>query len=133
MTGSPFNQKLINHEEEWNAIPGACGCTSQVCGYRDTLTRFNEIGVMVYGLSNNSSDYQVEAAKRLEIEYELLSDENMKFANSLRLPTFRWQDLQLLKRVTLIFKNNKVVKVFYPIFPPSKDSGEVFKWLLKNR
>ncbi|HKU18103.1 MAG TPA: peroxiredoxin [Candidatus Saccharimonadales bacterium] len=132
MTGSPTNKLLWDNEEEWNAIPGACGCTSQACSFRDTISLFKDLDATVFGLSNNSPDYQKEAADRLELEYELLSDEQMKFAAALKLPTFQFHDLTLLKRVTLIAQNNKIVKVFYPIFPPNTDAGKVLAWLGKE-
>lgn len=129
MTGSPTNKLLWDNAEEWNAIPGACGCTSQACGFRDTIALFKDLDATLFGLSNNSPDYQKEAADRLELEYELLNDEQMHFAEALKLPTFQFHDLTLLKRVTLIAQNNKIVKVFYPIFPPGSDAANVLKWL----
>lgn len=129
MTGSPTNSMLADNASEWNAIPGACGCTSQVCGFRDTVSLFNDLGAAVFGLSNNSPDYQKEAADRLELDYELLSDEHMQFAKALKLPTFEFHGMTLLKRATLIAQNNKIVKVFYPIFPPASDAANVLGWL----
>lgn len=129
MTGSPTNAMLVENADEWNAIPGACGCTSQACSFRDTITSFNDLDATVFGLSNNSPDYQKEAADRLELEYELLSDEHMEFAKALKLPTLAFHGVTLLKRATLIVQNNQIVKVFYPIFPPSSDAGNVLRWL----
>lgn len=133
ITGSSTNQLLLEYEEEWNNTPGACGCTSQICGYRDLFSDLKELGTTVYGLSNNSPEYQKEAADRLEINYQLLSDENMDFAKALNLPTFIFRDWKLLKRVTLVFKDNKIVKVFYPIFPPSENASEVIAWIEDNQ
>jgi peroxiredoxin len=129
MTGSPTNKLLWDNADEWNAIPGACGCTPQACSFRDTMALFRELDATVFGLSNNSPSYQKEAADRLELEYELLSDEQMQFAKALRLPTFQFHDMTLLKRVTLIAQNNKIVKVFYPVFPPSSDAANALSWL----
>lgn len=129
MTGSPTNKMLADNADEWNAIPGACGCTTQVCSFRDTMTLFKDLDATVFGLSNNSPDYQKEAADRLELEYELLSDEHMEFAKALKLPTFEFHGITLLKRATIVAQNNKIVKVFYPIFPPSSDAGNVLRWL----
>ena len=131
MTGSPTNNLLADNADEWNAIPGACGCTPQACSFRDTITLFKDLDATVFGLSNNSSDYQKEAAERLELEYELLSDEHMQFAEALRLPTFQFHDMTLLKRVTLIAQDNKIGKVFYPIFPPNSNAANVLEWLRK--
>jgi peroxiredoxin len=132
MTGSPTNKLLWDFADEWNAIPGACGCTPQACGYRDSLAQFKALGATVFGLSHNPPDYQKEAADRLELEYELLSDESMRFAKALELPTFEFHGMQLLKRATLIAQGRKIVKIFYPIFPPNIDAPQVLAWLKKN-
>lgn len=133
MTGSPTNKMLADNADEWNAIPGACGCTSQACSFRDTITLFKDLKATVFGLSNNSPDYQKEAADRLELDYELLSDERMQFAKALKLPTFEFHGMTLLKRVTLVARNNRIVKVFYPIFPPNSDAANVLGWLQGNQ
>jgi len=36
---------------DWDAIPGARGCTPQSCGFRDTHARFCALGLDVYGVS----------------------------------------------------------------------------------
>jgi len=133
MTGSPTNELLIMYEKEWDMIPGACGCTSQTCSYRDTITLFKELNATVFGLSNNTPDYQKEAHDRLELNFELLSDQNMEFAHALKLPTLEFHGLTLIRRVTLIARDNKIVKVFYPIFPPASDAPHVLKWLRENQ
>jgi peroxiredoxin len=129
MTGSPTNKLLWDNADEWNAIPGACGCTPQACGYRDTLSLFRSLDTTVFGLSTNTPDYQKEAADRLELDYELLSDEGMHFAEAIKLPTFEFHNMKLLKRTTLIARNNKIVKVLYPIFPPGSDAARALAWL----
>lgn len=129
MTGSPTNKLLWDNADEWNAVPGACGCTPQVCGYRDSISLFKDLDATVFGVSTNTPDYQKEAADRLELEYNLLSDEKMHFAEALKVPTFEFHDIKLLKRVTLVTRNNKIVKVFYPIFPPNSDAAQVLTWL----
>lgn len=57
----------------------------------------------------------------------------MQFAHALKLPTLEFHGLTLLKRVTIIAKDNKIVKVFYPIFPPNVDAGDVLRWLKETR
>ena len=36
---------------------------------------------------------------------------------------------QFIKRITLIAKTGKIVKVFYPVFPPNRNADEVIGWL----
>jgi peroxiredoxin len=118
--------------ENWNEIPGARGCTPESCGFRDLHTEFRGFGARVFGISTQSTDYQREAVERLGLQYELLSDEGLKFIEALRLPTFEADGMSLMKRITLVIRGAKVEKVFYPVFPPDEHPAEVLEWLGRN-
>jgi peroxiredoxin len=47
----------------------------------------------------------------------------------LQLPTFEVAGMELYKRITLILKQGRICKVFYPVFPSSENAQEVIKWL----
>lgn len=125
MTGRPG----IPVPDGWAAIPGAAGCTPQSCSFRDSYQEFKTLGVDVFGLSTQSTKDQVEAAHRLQLPYELISDGACSFAKGLGMPTFQADGKLLLKRVTLIAKDGKIVKYFYPVFPPDRNAGDVLAWL----
>ncbi|MGH8647858.1 MAG: peroxiredoxin, partial [Burkholderiales bacterium] len=100
----------------WNEIPGARGCTPQSCAFRDHHDELKRAGAArVFGLSAQDSDYQREAAERLHLPFELLSDDKLGFARALRLPTFEVDGMKLIKRLTLIARDGAIVKVFYPV------------------
>lgn len=127
-TGRP-GQELPGGADAWNAIPGARGCSPQSCAYRDHYSELQALGATVYGLSTQDSDYQKEAAERLELPFPLLSDAQLAFAQALRLPTFSFAGLELIKRLTLIIRAGKIEEVFYPVFPSDSDAGHVVAWL----
>jgi len=83
----------------------------------------------VFGLSTNPTAYQREAAQRLELPFELLSDEDLNLTRALRLPTFEIAGLTLLKRFTLIVRDGTIEHVFYPVFPPDRSAEQVIAWL----
>jgi peroxiredoxin len=128
MTGRPDTQL----PDGWDEIPGARGCTPQACSFRDHYKELALLNTMVYGLSTQPSDYQKEAKERLHLPFELLSDVDFLFAKALNLPLFDVGDKKLNKRVTLIFDNGKLVKYFYPIFPPDKNIDDVLDWLRQD-
>jgi peroxiredoxin len=114
----------------WNAIPGARGCTPQSCAFRDHYQELKSLGVTeLFGLSTQDTAYQREAVERLHLPFELLSDEKLGFAQALRLPVFEVDGMRLVKRITLIARNARIEKVFYPVFPPDKNADEVVEWL----
>ena len=118
----------------WNDIPGARGCTPQSCAFRDHYAELQRAGAAhVFGLSTQDTTYQREAAGRLHLPFELLSDAGLQLANALNLPTFEVDGMKLIKRVTLIARDGVIVKVFYPVFPPDRNAGEVLAWLTATR
>ena len=114
----------------WNEIPGARGCTPQSCAFRDHYEELRRAGAtQVFGLSTQDTAYQREAEERLHLPFELLSDETLAFARALRLPTFDVDGMTLIKRLTLIAREGVIEKVFYPVFPPDRNAGDVLAWL----
>jgi peroxiredoxin len=114
----------------WAQIPGAMGCTPQSCAFRDHFADLRQYGVAhVFGLSTQTRDYQREAADRLKLPFQLVSDAELRLAKALKLPTFEAAGMTLLKRLTLIVEDGVVTKVFYPVFPPDKNAEEVLGWL----
>ena len=123
----------VEPPQGWNEIAGARGCTPETCAFRDHFKELQALGAGVFGLSTQTTEYQREAAERLHLPFELLSDANLAFAKALRLPTFQVESMTLIKRLTLIIRNGKVEKVFYPVFPPDKNAEDVVTWLSEPR
>jgi peroxiredoxin len=113
----------------WDDIPGARGCTPQSCAYRDSLAEFTSLGATVLGVSRQSPDDQREFAEREHIPFPLLSDLDLRLRDTLRLPTFDVEGMTLYKRLTLIAEGGKIVKAFYPVFPPDRNAADVLAWL----
>lgn len=114
----------------WNEIPGARGCTPESCGFRDLNHEYKKLGVRIFGLSTQDTDYQREAVERLHLPFELLSDEDLELARALRLPTFEVEGMTLIKRLTLVLRDGTIEKVFYPVFPPDANAPQVLEWLV---
>jgi peroxiredoxin len=113
----------------WDDIPGARGCTPQSCAFRDSFSDFQALGVRVFGVSAQITEYQREFAERTHLPYPLLSDADFALTDALRLPTFEAGDMRLIKRLTLVVSYGTVEKVFYPVFPPDKNADEVLSYL----
>jgi len=61
-----------------------------------------------------------------------LSDEKLEFARALALPTFDAEGMTLVKRLTLVIERGEIEHVFYPVFPPGENAGEVVRWLSES-
>ena len=114
----------------WDMIPGARGCTPQSCSFRDHFRELRALGVeALFGLSTQDPEYQLEAARRLNLPFSLLSDDALSLTHTMNLPTFETAGMTLLKRFTLILSNATIEHVFYPVFPPDRNASDVVSWL----
>jgi peroxiredoxin len=116
----------------WDEIPGARGCTPQACAFRDHFDELASLGAHVLGLSAQSTAEQLEFAERVGLPYPLASDPVLALADALSLPTFEAGGRRLYKRITLIAERARIVKVFYPVFPPDRNAEEVIEWLRRR-
>lgn len=130
-TGEPGKISLV---EDWDMIPGARGCTPQTCSFRDLFAELKSAGAAhVFGLSTQGNEYQAEMAARLHLPFPVLSDEKLELTRALNLPTMEVAGLTLMKRLALIVDDARITHVFYPVFPPDRNAGEVLEWLKDNR
>jgi peroxiredoxin len=110
----------------WDETPGARGCTPQSCAFRDLYADF---GVPVAGLSAQTLDDQLEFAARNRMPFPVVADPELRLGAALDLPTFEIAGLRLYKRLTLVARHGRIEKVFYPVFPPDANAGEVLAYL----
>jgi peroxiredoxin len=110
----------------WDETPGARGCTPQSCAFRDL---YPDLGVRVAGLSAQTLDDQLEFAERNRMPFPVIADPERRLGAALRLPEFEIAGHTLYKRITLVAQDARIVKVFYPVFPPDENAGDVLRWL----
>lgn len=125
-TGRPHEEPLVS---DWDLIPGARGCTPQSCAFRDLAAEFAGVGCRIFGLSTQEPAYQREMAQRLHLPFPVLSDAKLQLATALRLPMMVVAGQTLTRRFTWVARDGVVETVFYPVFPPDRNAGEVLDWL----
>ena len=129
-TGEPGKASLV---DDWDMIPGARGCTPQTCSFRDLFADLMRAGAQaVFGLSTQSTAYQHEMVERLHVPFAVLSDEKLALTKAMRLPTMDVAGQTLIKRLALVIDDARISKVFYPVFPPDSNAGDVLAWLQAN-
>ena len=124
-TGRPGEPSLPG----WDETPGARGCTPQSCAFRDHKAELAALGARVAGLSAQSIGEQLEFAERNHMPFPVISDEWLDLARDPGLPTFEIAGLTLYKRLALVAEEGRIVKVFYPVFPPDRNAQDVLDWL----
>lgn len=127
LTGQPG----VDLPEGWDAIPGARGCSTEACDFRDHFDDLRDAGATrVFGLSSQDTAYQAEVVDRLRLPFTMISDETFALGDALSLPTFTAPGHdRLYARLTLVIRDGAVENVFYPIFPPNTHAQQVLRWL----
>lgn len=120
-TGRPGEPNPPN----WDDIPGAHGSTPELEGFRDLASDFTELGVALYALSTQPTDYQREMVQRLKLPFPVLSDFEESFSRALRLPSFATGGEAYLKRLTLLVEGGRIAHVFYPVPDAARHSRDV--------
>ena len=119
---------------EWDAIPGARGCTPQSCGFRDLQGEFTALGVAVHGVSTQETAYQRAFVERNHVPFEMLSDRDLALTRALGLPTFEYPvdgggPTTLIKRMSWFVDRGRIERIWYPVFPPDRNAETVLGWL----
>jgi peroxiredoxin len=136
-TGVPGQRPLTGFAgQEWEQIPGARGCTPQSCGFRDLYGHFEDLGIRVFGVSTQTTEYQLEFKRRNHVPFEYLSDAGLELVRAMLLPTFEFPvasggPTTLIKRMSWFVRDAKVSHVWYPVFPPNENAELVLHWLRK--
>ena len=129
-TGEPGKIGLV---DDWDMIPGARGCTPQTCAFRDLFKDLKDAGVQhVFGLSTQDTAYQRAMVDRLHVPFPVLSDSDLALTRALNLPSMDVAGQTLIKRLALIVDDATITHVFYPVFPPDRNAGDVLAWLQAN-
>ncbi len=124
-TGRPGEASLPG----WDETPGARGCTPQSCGFRDAHGELHALGKRVAGLSTQPLEDQIEFAERNGMPFPVISDPDRELGAALELPTFEIQGQVLYRRLAFVADRGRIVKTFYPVFPPDQNAGDVIRWL----
>lgn len=131
LTGRPG----VDLPDGWDAIPGARGCSTEACDFRDHFLNLREAGAArVFGMSGQDPAYQAEVVERLRLPFAMISDEILRLADALNLPTFTASGHdRLYARLTLIIREGTIEHAFYPIFPPNTHAQQVLEWLSQHQ
>lgn len=90
-------------------------CTQQLCDYRDNIDGFKELGVKIFGISNNDRHSHSEFAKKHGFPFLLLSDPDNKVAKQ-----YDCSSLFMLGNVSrAVFLLNRRQQILYRYIEPT--------------
>ena len=130
LTGRPG----VDLPQGWDSIPGARGCSTEACDFRDHFANLQQAGAsQVYGMSSQDPDYQAEVVERLHLPFVMISDPQLALGDAVNLPMFSAPGHdRLYSRLTLVVRDGTIERAFYPIFPPNTHAQQVLDWLREH-
>lgn len=117
---------------DWSNIPGARGCTPQNIAFNEHGADFQRYDAVSIGVSTQSIDELIQLSALRSFSQPLVSDSDLEFQQKLGVPTFQIEENTFYKRLTLIIQESKIIKVFYPVFPPDTHVLKILEWLENN-
>ena len=114
----------VTNPPHWDEIPGAHGSTPQAQAYSESYGHFRRLGVKLFGISLQETEWQQEFLKRNGLTFRLLSDQPRRFSGRLGLPLFETGGVDYLQRITFITRDGAITALRYPVPSPETDAEE---------
>ncbi len=104
------------------------GCTLEACAFRDHLDQFKKRGIVVLGVSADSSASHDKFARRFRLPFPLLSDADKTIARAYGAwgeKTFLGRKYMGLRRITFLIGPDGRIKKIWRKVKPSQHPAEV--------
>ena len=101
---------------------GTPGCTTQACAFRDAFARLEKAGVVVFGVSRDSTESHRKFRKDHNLPFPMVSDESGALGAAYGVPT---KYLVMNARVTFLVDPQGKVAHVWPDVDPAVDAERV--------
>lgn len=106
------------------------GCTKEACNFRDSIDKFNKLGVIILGVSKDSVASHKKFADKYHLNFTILSDESknvIKEYKSWGIKKFMGREFEgTIRNTYLVNPKGEIVK-FYEKVNPLTHSGEILE------
>jgi peroxiredoxin Q/BCP len=99
LIGSPF----LLYFYPKNDTPG---CIKEACGFRDVMDSFDDMDILVVGVSGDSPDSHKKFAEKYELNFPLLADDQLEMAKKFGV----LKDGKSIERSTFLFDDEGIVQ-----------------------
>lgn len=97
--------------------------------FAERCLEFDSMRHRVVGVSSQSVRSMLSLASQEALPHVLLSDDRLELADEMGLPTFEVGGVCHYERLTMIVRDGRVEKVFYPVPDPATHAADVVRWL----
>lgn len=104
------------------------GCTTEACNFRDNQDRFNEVDVVILGVSTNSLSSHQAFSEKYQLPFPLLSDASGKVAKAYG-SLFQLGPLKFAKRHSFIIDPEGNIAAIFREVDPKNHNDRIFEAL----
>ena len=106
------------------------GCTAEACNLQDNIQRFEKEGYKVIGVSADSQKRQANFAKKNELTYPLIADEDKKVINAFGVwgpKKFMGREYEGIHRTTFVIDEKGVVENIIAKVKTKDHANQIFE------
>jgi peroxiredoxin Q/BCP len=111
------------------------GCTIEACGFRDAFKKLQKAGLVILGISPDTSKAQLKFKEKYDLPYTLLADDKKEVAKKFDVlkekNMYGKKVMGIVRSTFLIGPDGKIAHVFSPV-KPEGHAEEVLE-LVKKR
>jgi peroxiredoxin Q/BCP len=104
------------------------GCTIEACGFRDHLSKLQDAGVVVWGISRDTVKEQKKFAEKFGLNYPLLADTEEKVCKQfdvLKEKNMYGKKVMGIERTTFVIGEDQTLMKIFPKVKPEGHAEEV--------
>ncbi|AOS84039.1 peroxiredoxin [Chlorobaculum limnaeum] len=108
------------------------GCTKEACAFRDNFPNFQQIDVVVLGVSVDGQKAHRKFVDKYELPFTILVDEEKKIVEAYGvwgLKKFMGKEYMGTNRVTYLIDEEGTIEKVWPKVKPETHAAEVLEWL----
>ncbi len=106
------------------------GCTAEACNLQDNIQRFEKEGYKVVGVSADSQKRQANFAKKNELTYPLIADEDKKVINAFGVwgpKKFMGREYEGIHRTTFVIDEKGVIENIIAKVKTKDHANQIFE------
>lgn len=127
--------KLSDYKGKWVVLyfypkDDTPGCTKEACNFRDSIDKFEKLGVVILGISKDSVASHKKFADKYHLNFTILSNEDksvIKEYKSWGIKKFMGREFEGTIRNTYLINPKGEIAKFYEKVNPLTHSEEILK------
>lgn len=112
------------------------GCTKEACAFRDQITQFQELNIVVIGVSIDSIKSHKSFSDKYQLPFTLLSDTDKDIVTNYGVwgeKTMYGKKYFGINRVTYLIDEQGVISAVFPKVKPETHAEEILKLIENNK